>query len=146
MEIEVTEQERILRLKTLIDRAAHALSHERAIGVSPAAPSQRRVLALLGAHGALTQQRLLDELELAPASLSEIVGKLESKGLVTRERFEQDKRIMLITLTEEGRSSAERILAEQADAAQEIFAKLDEREREQLEALLERITAPRLLR
>lgn len=146
METEVNEAERVLHLKALVDRAALALNRERAGGASPAAPSQRRVLALLGAHGALTQQRLLDELELAPASLSEVVGKLEGKGLVARERLEQDRRIMLVMLTEKGRSCAEEILVEEANAAREAFAQLSDEEEGQLKALLERIVAPRLLR
>jgi DNA-binding MarR family transcriptional regulator len=53
---------------------------------------------------------LADELALEPATLSPLVKRLETQGLVTRTRRATDERVLDLTLTPEGRALRARAL------------------------------------
>lgn len=97
---------------------------------------QARVLAMLKELGTVNQRDLMDRLGVRSASLSELLAKLEAKGLIRRERDEQDKRNFVITVTPEG--DATETTREQAvrDSANTLFAALNEDERQALGQLL----------
>ena len=63
---------------------------------------QRRALGLLPAEGPMTQRELTERLGIQPGSASELVGKLERAGLITRTPSETDRRTADIRLTEAG--------------------------------------------
>jgi len=67
------------------------------------------------------------------------VKKLEERGLVDRRRSPEDRRSMLVTITEAGK--ALRVEAEPAviQAQEDILAPLNEEEREQVCGLLQRL-------
>ena len=67
---------------------------------------QQFVLTTLYAYGAMTQKELLSRTLNASASLSEVISKLESEGLVTRTRSEEDRRQFIVSLTELGTKRA----------------------------------------
>lgn len=94
---------------------------------------QGRILAALKLQDGLSTKDLAYVLGLRVASLNELVAKLEKSGFVTREPSEQDKRVTLIRLTEQGRASEQE--TEEFDA----FSVLTDEEREQLGAYLDRI-------
>lgn len=54
---------------------------------------------------------LADELALEPATLSPLVKRLESQGLVTKSRRDGDERVLDVRLTAEGIALRERALA-----------------------------------
>ena len=54
----------------------------------------------------MTQKDLLAKTKNTSASLSEMVSKLEAKGLVERTRVDKDRRQTLLSLTKEGRKQA----------------------------------------
>lgn len=70
---------------------------------------QGRVLGILALQSPLTQKNLAYMLGVRPQSLSELVTKLETKGLVTRRRDDNDRRSFLIELTAAGREAATEI-------------------------------------
>ena len=51
-------------------------------------------------------QFLARDLETDPASMTRALDRLESKGLVVRERSSTDRRVVQLALTEEGRTVA----------------------------------------
>lgn len=61
-----------------------------------------RVLAFTK-HGALPMARLGERLQVHAASITSAVSRLEEQGLVERTRSAADKRVVLATLTDEGR-------------------------------------------
>lgn len=65
---------------------------------------QHVLKTLYYADGQMTQRVLLEKTKTTSASLSEVVGKLESAGLVERERSEADRRQLVVRLTDEGRA------------------------------------------
>lgn len=92
------------------------------------------MLRLLAGRGDMSQADLVCLLELRSASVSELLGKLEAQGLVTRRRSEEDRRGLTISLTEAGRAQAPSDLGQ--DAA---FSALAEDERAMLKALLHKL-------
>ena len=96
----------------------------------------RRVLRLLElADGSLSQRELTELMDVQPGSLSELLGKMEARGLISRIRSEEDHRRVTVSLTDAGRAKA----AEHG--SRDLFAALEEDEKEQLKALLAKLTA-----
>ena len=56
----------------------------------------------------MSQQELGSHFELKPGSLSEVLAKLETCGLIERTRNPDDRRQLFIHLTDTGRTEAER--------------------------------------
>ncbi len=69
-------------------------------------PRMLSVLQHLAAADPLTLGELTLHLGLGKATVSELVDRLEAKGLVDRMRDERDKRRVFIWLTDEGRARA----------------------------------------
>lgn len=63
--------------------------------------SQAVVLRLIG-QGDITQKELVQLVGVRPASLSEILGKLERAGWITKAPVPGDKRSLLLSLTPQG--------------------------------------------
>lgn len=68
---------------------------------------QQFILTALYRDGDMTQKDLLAKTKNTSASLSEMVRKLEAKGLVERTRVDKDRRQTLLSLTKEGRKQAQ---------------------------------------
>jgi DNA-binding MarR family transcriptional regulator len=71
--------------------------------------SGRKIAALrhLLQSGPLTIGQLRDYLYVSDSSTSELIARLQKKGLVTRARSDKDNRVVIVTLTEAGRAFAE---------------------------------------
>ncbi len=90
--------------------------------------------------GQLTQRELLELTNISPAAMSEVVAKLECEGLIQREPYEHDRRQVLVELTEEGEVLAARKRQEREEFEKKAFACLDNSEKEELKALLDKLT------
>ena len=129
-----------IQLHHRLMRASHLLRHGHGEPELKVAPGQRRVLTnLFENNGALPQQTLLELLGIAPATLSEALGKLESRGMIVREKSDKDKRAVIVRLTETGSKQAENILSVDKAVAAEVFAPLDADERRALAGALQKI-------
>ncbi|MFJ8104183.1 MarR family winged helix-turn-helix transcriptional regulator [Streptomyces sp. NPDC096132] len=71
---------------------------------------QYLVMLVLWEHGDLPVKRLGEHLRLDSGTLSPLLKRLESAGLVRRERSARDERSVEIRLTEEGSALRERAL------------------------------------
>lgn len=99
------------------------------------------ILSLLGENDGVSQQDLATRLMMKPQSLSDHLRKMEQRGLITKENSEDDKRVMLVSLTELGRkefSVADEKIAEYGDEFLRVF---NENEKETLRDLLKRMIA-----
>jgi len=77
----------------------------------PLSPSAAHALTELSAAHSLTQSELGHRLRLEKSTVSRLVGQLEERGWIERCRAEHDARVMLLTLTDEGRGMANRVAA-----------------------------------
>lgn len=101
--------------------------------------SQRLLRVLAETDKAMTSGAIAEILDIKPASVTGLVGKLEKAGYVVRVKDEKDARVVRIKITEPGKDFLESKtdVVDQFKAA--LFVPLDESEREQLESLLDKL-------
>ena len=87
------------------------------------------------------QKALVEELDISPAAVSELVSKLEKDEYVTREADQSDKRATLIKLTDLGKARAAELADERNERFSKLFTDLTDKEKDQLLKLLEKLTA-----
>ena len=128
--------ERFMRVQMLLNR--RQIACHRAYGPfgSPAR-GQGRVLSILRMQPTISQKQLSYLLDMRQQSLSELVAKLEKSGLIERAQSEDDRRAVIIALTEKGREAASG-----ADASIEDdgpFGSLTDDEKAQLARLMDKV-------
>jgi len=99
-----TAAEEIGRLYPAVYRRFHV--SRRPIGGSDLTPRMLGVLHHLSASGPLTLGELATHLGLSKATATELVTRVEERGLVDRMRDERDRRRVYVWLTEHGRQRA----------------------------------------
>ena len=72
------------------------------------------------------------QMQIQPGSLSEVLSKVESAGLVERRRCEDDRRNFEIRLTAQGVQQAEAFEQDRRDMAGLLFQTLDDGEKQAL--------------
>ena len=95
--------EKLSRLQWLMQRH-HLHNHAQYGPMADPTRGQGRVLAMLRLQEEITTKDLSYLLGIRQQSLNELLNKLENSGYVTRVPSEADKRVMLVRLTEKGRS------------------------------------------
>jgi len=63
---------------------------------------QGKILRILRKNGDLTQHELKEMLGIQAGSVSELLAKMEASGLIQRKRDQQDRRRILVSITEKG--------------------------------------------
>ncbi len=115
-------------LAELIDMAGRLLRRRPQGGP---AQGQALVLSILAGREALSQRQLQQMLGIQPGSLSELLSKLEAKGLIVREKAE-DRRGNLLRITDAGRAA----IPDAPDGGDDPFSPLTDEQQDQLAALL----------
>jgi DNA-binding MarR family transcriptional regulator len=100
--------------------------------------SQQKVLSILYERESICQKDLQEILEIQAGSMSELLSKLQDRGLVERVKNEKDRRSSVVRITEEGRRFKEKMPALKDQA---MFGVLDETEKEQLRQILKKLYA-----
>lgn len=103
--------------------------------------SQKRILIILYEAGGMTQRELTERLGIQPGSASEVIGKLESAGLILRKPSENDRRTVDIRLTPSGEIKAREASMQRRKRHQEMFSCLSEEEKDMLLRLAEKLNA-----
>ncbi len=122
------------RLLMLMEKCGHFLYHRRG-----GKRGQGRILRLLHNQEDMTQKELQDHLGIQSGSMSEVILKLESSGLICRMRDEIDRRKIKVKITEEGEKLYEEELKERMEEEKCLFNALSYEEQQQLEGLLEKL-------
>jgi DNA-binding MarR family transcriptional regulator len=102
-------------------------------------PYHHAVLALLDAGASKTQGAIADALGYDRGQLVGILDELEAADLVERRRDPADRRRHLVQMTPTGRTTLERLRRLSARLEDDFLAPLDEADRRQLQALLQRL-------
>lgn len=98
---------------------------------------QGRVLMLLKMQPKITQKQLAYLLDMRPQSLGELLTKLEKSGYITRTPSTEDRRVMVVKLTEAGLEVAAKMTDEPETT---IFDQLNEEEQIQFSQLLNKLS------
>ena len=129
-----------------LDRNSQLIMNLRDLGrtmrsISEGRGSQKRILIVLMEDGPVTQSALTARLGIQPGSASEVLGKLESAGLIARVPSKSDRRTTDVTLTEEGLAQAQEARRQRQARHEQMFSGLSDSEQEQLLTLLEKLNA-----
>jgi len=95
---------------------------------------QGRVLSILNLQPDISTKMLSFLLGIRPQSLNELLTKLEKKEYITRTPSEEDKRVMLVRLTEKGENALPK-----GKEVPNIFTSLSQEEMDNLSNYLDRI-------
>ncbi len=99
-----------------------------------------RMMGLLADEGEMIQAKLASRLGIRPQSLTEVIAKAEADGLVSRRQSEEDKRQTIVLLTEEGMSRVSEFREAHRQHADEFLALLSCEEKDNLYAILTKLT------
>ena len=97
------------------------------------------ILTVLYRDGDMTQKDLLTKTKNTSASLSEMVSKLEAKGLIERTRVDKDRRQTLLSLTQEGRKQAQEVQESIGSFETQALSILSDKEKTVLCGYLDRL-------
>lgn len=87
-----------------------------------------QVLLAVADGEALTQREVADRCYVTPATVTGVVDTLERDGLVTRERSTDDRRVVRVRLTDEGRARLARTRREAVRQMAPVFGDLSARD------------------
>jgi MarR family transcriptional regulator, organic hydroperoxide resistance regulator len=122
----------------LVSRAHHNQA-SRMFGKVGLFRGQPPVLFKLGEHEGRTQSDLAEKLELTPATLTNILTRMEHSGLIERRTDSVDCRCSRIFLTDEGREKLSQAIEQTQKMDEAAFASFSLEEQNQLDQYLERI-------
>lgn len=100
----------------------------RPLGLSMATVNVLSVL--LRAGHSLSPCEIGEELLVTRGTVTGLIDSLERRSLVRRQAHPEDRRMLLIELTDEGRSVMERLMPEQCQMITELLACLSDTERD----------------
>jgi MarR family 2-MHQ and catechol resistance regulon transcriptional repressor len=123
-------------------KASHAVMRydHKSIGKQGfASLSDFAVLEVLLHKGALPVNTIGKKVLLTSGSITTAVQRLEKKELVRRERSEGDARVVLVHLTDQGRSLIEEAFASHADNLDALFDGFSVEERAQFANLMRKL-------
>ena len=98
---------------------------------------QNRILRILSDGKTIPQSELVKKLDMRPQSASEMLRKLEKRGMIVRHQSETDKRVINLTITEQGK----RMYKQSEDFTPIALGVLTEEEKQQFSSILDKLTA-----
>lgn len=119
---------------------AYDAAFERAAQDTGLSGAQACLLVQIG-RGSRTMGELATDLVCDASNVSQLVRRLESRGLVVREPDPEDRRTRRVSITESGREIS-RTVERRFTLPAERVGRLDHAEREQLSTLLAKVSAP----
>ena len=127
-------------LDELLLGAARALRRTWSSGLGPdLSPHDARALRVIGHHGPTRLGVVADHLRIAPRSATDVVDRLEARGLVERAPDPDDRRAMTVRLTEPGLVALGEVDASRREGAAQFFGVLSARERVELASILAKL-------
>lgn len=114
--------------------------HKHGHGHHHSPMGRERILIIIDKEKQISQNKLAEFIGIRPQSISELLIKLENDGYITRTKNEEDKREILISLTETGKQRAKEVAQMRAEQISKFFSPLSIEEKEQLFKLLTKLT------
>src|SRR5699024_5964448 len=121
-----TDEELSLKLFIVINRALEELRKKATEDVKRHGLNltEFAVLELLFHKGSQPIQVIGKKVLLASSSITYVIDKLEGKNLITRQECPKDRRVIHVTLTDDGESLIKGIFPEHRQAIANMFANL----------------------
>jgi DNA-binding MarR family transcriptional regulator len=103
--------------------------------------TQAKFLRHIGRHSLMSQAELARATGTDPTLTGRVLQTLIDRGLVLRQRSDEDRRVYVLELSAAGRRAQERVEKLRAQVAARIVASLDERDFEDFERIRNKILA-----
>jgi len=100
---------------------------------------EARLIAAVGSFGPFSVMELARHANLDKSQASRAADALMRRGLMRRDASDEDGRLVLVSLTPEGRALYRRVMPIARRQNVEFFACLDERERNTLDQVLDKL-------
>lgn len=130
---------RSLAVRQLLSRHGHLWSEH--VSTEHTSIQFGLLLCLARSESGLSQTQIASELAVDKASLTELVGRMATRGLVAVHRDAQDGRRRVATLTPAGHELLAALHGPALDVNRRLFAPLTEAEADQLMGLMGQILA-----
>lgn len=98
------------------------------------------VLAML-MQGTKKASDIAADLGITSGAVTGLADKLAGMGLISRERSEEDRRVVLLSLTEQGRTCIEKVRQERIDRISLLFGRLESEDLQKLLDVFEKLSA-----
>ncbi len=134
------QEAQVLTSLRQIIRATDLHSRQLSKDVGLTAP-QLLILQAIKDLGAVSISRLSSEVSLSQATVTSIMDRLEQRGLVSRHRSEQDKRVVHATLTSTGETKVREAPKLLQDVFSSRFATLEDWEKSLIVAAFQRVAS-----
>ena len=86
--------------------------------------AQLHILYTLQRSGEMPMSRLADVLQVSLSNATGLIDRIEERGFVERTRVPEDRRVVLITVTDAGRRMLEEVDAIGAELLRSVFARI----------------------
>ena len=131
-------------LDRIVETIIYLVTESRRLSKDEAArygvtPTQLSVLKLLQEIGDLSLGELSKEIRAHNSTVTGIVDRMETAGLVERARSEEDRRVWIIRLTAAGRKVSERAKISPWDTLRSALEALPAADQEKLTQLLKKV-------
>jgi DNA-binding MarR family transcriptional regulator len=83
------------------------------------------VMGLLSRHGETSMSRIADLLDVSLSNATGLIDRMAERGLVERVRVDEDRRVVLVRLSERGQAQLDELEILRRDMLQKILGRLD---------------------
>ncbi len=133
-------EERILNALRRLIRAADMDSRRLAEESDVTGPQLLCLMAIVD-HGPITATEIARHVHVSASTVIGILDRLEQKGLAQRERDDEDRRLVHVEATPDGRALVARTPYPLQSALSEAFRNLSAEEQESMAATMERLVS-----
>jgi DNA-binding MarR family transcriptional regulator len=130
------EKEMMDHLESIVHRYVFTTQHP---GMDICRKPEITLIETLGRYGSMIMTELADHARLSLSTATGLIDALVSKGLVKRERSEEDRRIVRVQLTATGRENYEQALEVRLGMVRGMLGALNKEEQELLVSLFRKI-------
>lgn len=123
-------EEEALRVLTILLRASGSVTNmlKKDMLTYGMNPTEFAVLEVLFSLGKQPIQIIGKKVLLASSSTTYVIDQLEKKGLIERVQSEDDRRVTLVSLTDEGQEMMESIFPQHSQVIKKLFEELSDEE------------------
>lgn len=123
-------------LKALMTNLGPGFISRANIGLTP---GQVFMLHFIRKEGECSVKQLAEKMEVAPSAITVMLDRLENHGFVNRTRKKDDRRVVMVSLTDEGEDKLNFVMNERKKILSQCFQQMEEYELDSFIQSLEKL-------
>jgi MarR family transcriptional regulator, organic hydroperoxide resistance regulator len=139
----MTEKSSYIQLLELIASQSYKFRQDlmNSMGLPELAPTHGEILHLLNQNTSMAMGELAQGINRDKSTITSLIKKLETLGLVKRDQSKDDRRKVIITLTEKGKKYKKPLATGYEKLAKILSQNLNTKDEAQLTAILKKIAS-----